>query len=178
MDVTGLFVCAVATMMAYFQILSPLMQIRYVNAQQVEQSDYEQRECEALYQSRMALDIMLENARKEVNHSTLQLLPATHINHRIADVSILLNDLGLTIDRIQHEPPIQGKTFQIVPITVTGQGPFADCMAFLDAANKELTDIVFTDYTFSGSGNERHDVTAFELRLFWFAASEQHVVGP
>jgi Tfp pilus assembly protein PilO len=113
----------------------------------------------------------LTNAKEALSQTPLRLQPAALVNQRLALVTHLASDSGLTIDEVLPGAPVDGALYQTVPIVLIGNGPYPACAAFLHELRERFPDTGIDSFE-SANKDPKPEQTSgsFRFELTWFTA--------
>ena len=119
---------------------------------------------------RLDLEQRLGRLRTELAAAEVELLPVHQLNRRLADMTALLEQSGMTIQETELGETRGGRWFRTVPIRLAGTGSFPQCAAFLHELRSEMPDTGVIAFDLSGSPDRPGQPTSFRFDLVWFAA--------
>ena len=100
----------------------------------------------------------------------LRLQPMGAVNQRLALMTNLASEAGLTLNDIQPGKAALGAHFATVPIQVGGSGRFPTIVAFLNRLHTTFPDTGVTSFTLSGAPATPGAAVSFKIELAWHAA--------
>jgi Tfp pilus assembly protein PilO len=120
-----------------------------------------------------AADLQREvDAGKDIlARSPVRLQPAALINQRLAAVTRLATDCGLSLDEVRPGNAVDSTHFQTVPIRIVGGGRYPACAAFLRNLRRTFGDIGVRQFmvsNVSGSVPSTTPAANFQAELVWF----------
>jgi Tfp pilus assembly protein PilO len=112
------------------------------------------------------------NAGKEIlARSPVRLQPAALINQRLAAVTRLATDCGLSLDEVRPGNAVDSTHFQTVPIRIVGGGRYPACATFLRNLRQTFGDMGVRQFlvsNVSGSMPSATPAASFQAELVWF----------
>jgi Tfp pilus assembly protein PilO len=112
------------------------------------------------------------NATKEaLSRSPVRLQPASLVNQRLAAVTRLATDCGLSLDEVRPGNAADSTHFQTVPIRIVGGGGYPACAAFLRNLRLTFGDMGVRQFMVSnpaGSTPTATPTASFQAELVWF----------
>lgn len=170
-DLTGAAVCAALTVMAYVAVVDPLVQAQA--SQRVERTELSVRQ-ERLTKQAAAVSLLaqdLANMKKAAaGLPEFTTVPPQQSNQRLADLTHLASEWGLTVDELRTAEPIPGDRFQIVPIHLSGSGTFQHCTSFLHRLRATFPDTAVSNLKIAKQPGMPPEHTMFRFQLAWYAA--------
>lgn len=164
-------VCLGLTVAAYALGVRPLMdQATHDSALREELKD---RRATASRLAGEAADLQREvNAGKELlARSPVRLQPAALINQRLAAVTQLATECGLSLDEVRPGIGVDSTHFQTVPIRLVGGGRYPACATFLRKLRQTFGDMGVRQFmvsNVSGSIPSETPAASFQAELVWF----------
>jgi hypothetical protein len=169
-DLAGAVFCIASTLVASLGGFRPLM--RQKDSQAAVQSTLNSRRGEhRQLQGRIReLDCRQADIRDALSTDTLRLQTVLQTNRRLADVADLAAQSGLKVDEVHPEAVRSGQRFEVVPIRLTGQGPYTSCLAFLRRLQEKFPDMGGVGLDLSARTEPTETVAAFQFHLEWYTA--------
>ena len=163
--------CLGLTVAAYALGVRPLMDRRAQASAQLQ--TLTDRRATASRLAAEAADLQREvNAGKEIlARSPVRLQPAALINQRLAAVTRLATECGLSLDEVRPGNAVDSTHFQTVPIRIVGGGRYPACAAFLRNLRQTFGDIGVRQFmvsNVSGSVPSATPAANFQAELVWF----------
>jgi Tfp pilus assembly protein PilO len=120
-----------------------------------------------------AADLQREvNAGKDLlARSPVRLQPAALINQRLAAVTRLATDCGLSLDEVRPGNAVDSTHFQTVPIRIVGGGRYPACATFLRNLRQTFGDMGVRQFLVSNASGSAPSATPaanFQAELVWF----------
>ena len=169
-DLAGALFCIASTLVATVAGFRPLM--RQKDSQAAVQSTLNSRRAEhRQLQGRIReLECRQADIRHALSTDTLRLQTVLQTNRRLADVADLATQSGLKVDEVHPEAVRSGQRFEVVPIRLTGQGPYPSCLAFLRRLQEKFPDMGGVGLDLSARTEPTETVAAFQFHLEWYTA--------
>jgi Tfp pilus assembly protein PilO len=163
--------CLGLTVAAYALGVRPLMDRRAQESAQRE--TLKDRRATASRLAAEAADLQREvNAGKEIlARSPVRLQPAALINQRLAAVTQLATECGLSLDEVRPGNAVDSTHFQTVPIRIVGGGRYPQCAGFLRNLRQTFGDMGVRQFMVSNVGGPVPSATpaaSFQAELVWF----------
>jgi Tfp pilus assembly protein PilO len=170
LDVLGGAVCAALTFALVFGGVRPLLEHR--DARRLAEEDVANARMQADRQeaSLAALQHRLDEAKRQLAGSDLQLQPVSTVNQHVARVSALAVEGGLRLDDIQTGAVAAAAHYQAVPIFMAGTGSYRDAALFLRRLGGAFPDTSVSLVKLTGNGAAPTAPGKFHITLLWHAA--------
>ena len=172
LDAGGVGICAIGLLLLIFAGIRPNVHLKNAAAVQMTQMQSQRQKVTELQGQTAELAIELDETRKALNDTVLHLIPASRVNRRISEITVLATDSKLRIDRIEPSQPIEGPLCDTVPLVLGGRGRFSDCTTFLNRINKTFPDISVESLELIGNPANLSTTIEFRLDLLWYASPE------
>jgi Tfp pilus assembly protein PilO len=169
-DVAGIVVCAIVTVLAYGIVVAPLLKRQAVVAAEYQQLADHQKEASRLSNTLLALRSRSKAIENESAQTQVRLCSTDQMNGRLAELTGLLDRCALEVDILKAGTPVSGPFYDLVPIRVSGQGGYRECRAFLRDLHRTLPDIHAVGFDLKANPAEPEAGGQFRLDLFWYAA--------
>ncbi len=164
----GLF-CAAATAIAWFALAAPTLE---------QLSQRRGRETELMQSRHKATELAhdLAEARKEmkvlstqVASNAIELQPASQVNQRLAALTTLATQNGLSLNEVRPGAPTETNRYQMLPIHLTGAGDYPSCAAFLHGLHDSYTDVGLSSLEALNSDTSGETSRLnFQIELVWY----------
>ncbi len=169
-DVVGVGVCVLASLVGYVTLVNPLVQKRSATAGLQRELQTRQQKTAQLESAVTAARERLTAARQQLATSVVQLESAAHINKRIAGVTEFFSGCELHVDDVQTGRVCGGLQYDLVPITILGRGGHRQCVKLLHGLCAKYPDMSVVRIELAGNPTEAADSGKFRFVLFWYAA--------
>ena len=169
-DVVGVGVCVVASLVGYATLVNPLLQKRSATAELQHEMKTRQRKVAEVQSAVVVARERLTAARQQLAASAVQLESAAHINKRIAGVTELFSECKLYVDDVQTGRVSGGLQYDLVPITIRGRGGHRQCVKLLHGLCSKYPDMSVMRIELSANPAQAEDTGKFRLELFWYTA--------
>ena len=169
-DLTGLAVCAGATLVLYLAGVRPLVRRQEHLASRRASLQAQRRLARDLARSLSALEDRLAEARRTLATSPVRLPSSADVNRRIAQVARMATECGLRLDQIQPGPLSDGTRYQTIPFSLVGTGNYRTCATLLHRLRETFPDAAITSLELSGDPSDPHGAARFHIDLLWHAA--------
>ena len=130
----------------------------------------EQTRSRELQHMETSLTSSLNRMRAELDANPLKLRKASLRNERLALLTELAADFGLSVDGIQTSEIETDNHYDKVPIVLTGMGRAPDCGRFLHALNEEFPDMGVASFDLKGHPGPKPADVGFTFDMIWYAA--------
>lgn len=165
----GGLVCAAATAIAWFALAAPTL------GQLSERRDRQAQLNESRHKAvNLAHD--LADARKEMKvlsgqlaSNAIELQPASQVNQRLAALTNLATQNGLSLNELRPGAPSETNRYQVLPIHLTGAGDYPSCAAFLHGLHDAYTDVGLS--SLEALNSDSSGATSglnFQIELVWY----------
>lgn len=169
-DAGGLGVCLALSAALYFVAVRPVLDEQVQRAAQAAELTEQKREAADLAAALADRRQTLMQTERQVAERSLKLMPLARLNHRLATVTSLANDCGLSLDRIEPGQSVPSTHYVSVPINLSGRGTYLATTQFLERMHEQWPDLAVASLDLRGSARGESD---FVLQLLWFAATDQ-----
>lgn len=167
----GVLVCAGLSAAAYFFGVEPALAQREASAVSAAELDARRQRATDLAESLGSIRRTLAQTTREVEALPLRLEPAGNINHRLARIADLADELGLGLDEVQPDVPVDGSHYQTVPIRIGGSGTYPACADFLHRLRTHFPDVSVRSFEITNPQPSReHPTATFRVELVWYTA--------
>jgi Tfp pilus assembly protein PilO len=175
-DAAGIGVCAVVSLVFYWVGIAPVMQSRSTAAGQ-------RRDLEAALTKIARVQTATAGVRQQLAHvqgalaaSAIKLEPAAHVNKRVVGLTQFFSGSGLEVDDVQTGAVRSGPQYDLVPITVVGQGPYKECIRFFHGLVAAFPDVSVVRIELSGTPPPPVP-EKFQFEFLWYAAPGKPAVA-
>jgi Tfp pilus assembly protein PilO len=169
-DVAGVGVCVLASIVGYMVLVNPFLQKRAAAVDLRREMETREQKVTELASALGAAQERLTAMRQQLAASAVQLESAAHINRRIAGMTEFFSSCTLHVDDVQTGRVSNGLQYDLVPITIVGRGPYPQCAQLLHGLCEKYPDMSVLHIDLSGSPGQPADTEKFRLELFWYAA--------
>jgi Tfp pilus assembly protein PilO len=164
-------VCLGLTVAAYALGVRPLIERQMRESAQRE--TLKDRRATATRLAGEAAELQREvNAGKEIlARSPVRLQPAALINQRLAAVTQLATECGLSLDEVRPGNGVDSTHFQTVPIRIVGGGHYPECAGFLRKLRQTFGDMGVRQFmvtNLNASAPSATPTASFQAELVWF----------
>ena len=172
---TGVAVCAAVSAGAYLAGIEPALARRAEAAANTAELQTRRENAAQLAGTLAATRRKLAETNRELAGLTLRLESAATLNSRLARLSDLAIEAGLTLDEVQPGTPADGAHYQTVPIRIVGAGTYPACAAFLRRLRERFPDTSVRSFELASSNPLRHGgrdpiPAVFRVELTWHTA--------
>lgn len=158
------------TVVAYIAVIGPLVDARTTS--QIEQRELEAKQ-QRLAEHTSTLKALAQDlaSMKEAATSlpAIQSLAEQQANHRLAELTTLAAQMNLKVNELRTAAPQNIERFHIVPIHLSGSGPFQQCTSFLHQLRTTFPDTAVWSLKISREAGVRPDHATFRADLAWFS---------
>ena len=175
-DAAALGLCAAASLVFYWATIQPLLQRQSLAAEQRHDLNERQERLAELKTAAARLHERVSGAQGELTASAIKLEPAGHINKRVASLTQFFSDCELDIDDVQTGRVYNGLQYDLVPITILGRGPYAQCVRFFRRLRSTFPDMSVARIEFSCTPGPTAKRATFQFDLLWYAAPDRSPV--
>jgi Tfp pilus assembly protein PilO len=106
------------------------------------------------------------------------LLDPSRINERIANLSDLAADAGLSIQQIQPGTAVVVGPHDRVPIRILALGTYPTCVRFVHRLSEQLADVAVESFEVSRVDQGGHAKAQLRVDLVWYAAAAGAAANP
>ncbi len=172
LHVAGAVVCVSVSMMAYFVALKPLSQRRgLIDTQQQELVDRHQ-DLSRFNAANSGWEEQLVAMKQALAESEIHLESSDRVNRRIAVLTELAKDCGLTVDDIRLGKYLAGDDYEVVPIQLAGGGAFTNFARFLNQLSNKYPDTGLASFEVSGNPQLESSTEKFRFEVYWYTQPE------
>ncbi|MEX2670997.1 MAG: type 4a pilus biogenesis protein PilO [Phycisphaeraceae bacterium] len=175
-DLLGIAVVVIATVVVFVTVLQPLLAQRLARADQRQQMATQREHVREMETAAGQLRAHLERIEQTVADAEAALEPSRHLNQRVAALASLAEEAGLELTEIQPGRAVAGMRYEVLPIQLAGSGTYADYARFLHQLSAQFVDVTITTMSLQGESRERggrERVTGFRLTVQWHALPPQ-----
>ena len=175
-DAAGLGLCVVASLVFYWMTIQPLRERQSLSVDQHRELSHRQEKLGELKAATARLQEQVSGTQGELAGSAVKLESAGHINKRVASLTQFFTECELEIDDVQTRRAYSGLQYDLVPITILGRGPYAQCVRFLRRLHSTYPDMSIARIEFSCPPGPTARPAKFGFDLLWYAAADQSPV--
>lgn len=167
----GAGVCAAITLVVWFTVLSPALRQRDARIAKSNELVARRHKAGEVAGSLSAVRKKTETVESALQQTAMRLEPATLVNDRLARLTELANECGLSVDEVQPGQTTDGPHYQSVALKLAGSGNYPACARFLHRLHDTFPDTGVRGMdTSNNSPNPVVPVVSFRLDLVWHAA--------
>lgn len=152
----------------YATAIHPLEQARAERQSREAALVEQQRRLSELSSQRQVLSAEIQRLRKQLS-DRVDLLPRSRMNERLARLTELATECGLTIDELSPKDWIARGALAEVPINATLRGDFADIARFMNALHDRTPDVDVRSFDIGGTPSRGSEDIRAALVLAWYA---------
>lgn len=162
-------VCAAATAIAWFALAAPtldqLSQRRGRETELVESRHKATELAHDLAAGRKEMKLL----SKQLASNAIELQPASQVNQRLAALTTLATQNGLSLNEVRPGAPTETNRYQMLPIHLTGAGDYPSCAAFLHGLHDSYTDIGLSSLeALNSDASGETSRLNFQIELVWY----------
>jgi hypothetical protein len=176
-DAAGIGLCVAASLVFYWATVEPLLQRQSLAAEQWRDLKNRQDKVAELKTAAAKVHERTTGVQAELAASAIQLEPAVHINKRVAGLTQFFSDCALDVDNVQTGRVYNGLQYDLVPITILGRGPYAQCVTFFRGLRSTFPDMSVARIEFSCAPGPTVKPATFQFDLLWYAAPNRGAVA-
>lgn len=170
-DVAGVTVCAILTLLGYLVGVRPLVQQQVGLVAQETRLNIQRRDAVKLAGSTGSLERRLDSLKRALADSPVQLQTTGSINHRIARLASIAAECRMKIDEVQPGEWTTSLQYKTVPIRLVAGGKFPACVALLHRLRVAFPDTAVASFELTGQPRSPEKPAKFEINLIWYAAA-------
>lgn len=165
----GGLVCVAVSAIAWFALAAPTLE---------QLGQRRDREAELTESRHKATELArnLADARREMkvlSHQiatdAIELQPASEVNQRLAALTSLATNNGLSLNEVRPGSPAEVSRYQVLPIHLTGAGDYPSCAAFLHGLHEAYTDVGLSSLEALNSDTSGESSRLnFQIELVWY----------
>ena len=171
LDAAGVLVCGVLAVLGYIVGIDPLVKQQEGLAAQEARLNVQRHDAVKLAGSTGSLERKLDELKRALDESPVQLQAAGSVNRRIARLASLAAECGMKIDEIQPGKWTASPRYKSVPIRLVAGGRFPACVALLRRLRKDFPDTAVASFELTGEPRNPEAPAKFEINLVWYAAA-------
>lgn len=175
--VAGVLCCTLLTAGAYMTAIQPVLDAQIAQRSQQAELLEQQRIAGELDKRVAQIHREVAMVNEELERSQLELESAGRINQRIAELTEIANDVGLTLQQIDPGQKHSERLFDMVPIELAGISDFRQYLLFLHRLHARFSDIAVSEFQIIGTPENPAEGARFHLTLCWFTARETTASG-
>ena len=169
-DAVGAVICIALSLAFYLAGIRPLLRHHAARAEARTQRGAQREESRRLSILLNDLESRRAKARKLLEESPLRLQTVSRANHRIAEMTGLATESGLTLKEIQPRRVLAGPRYDVLPIWLAGSGDYPNCVAFLHRLREAFPDTGVISLELTGNPSDPAASGAFQALLEWYIA--------
>lgn len=175
----GAGVCAAVSLVLWFTVLSSALQQRDARHARAKELTERRHKAGEVGGALTAVRRKADAVEKALKKTAIRLEPAALVNDRLAKLTDLANECGLSVDEVQPGHTTDGAHYQTVALKLAGSGTFPACAKFLHKLHDGFPDTrVYTMETSNTSPNPLVPQVAFRVDLLWYAAPLSQTSDP
>lgn len=163
-------VCVLLLGLGWFMGLGPLLTETHQATAIVEQADQTELDADKSKADLARLTADLQHVQERLEEQPINLEQASQINPLLAQLADWSEAQGLAITRTSSGRPIALAYYDYVPISITGEGGYANLLGFLRQLYDDRGDVGIVSFRVrrlaTGVG------VTFELELAWYVVSD------
>lgn len=172
LDTAGLSLAALLTAAGWFLVVSPQLAAVTTRASLEGQLYTELAQAADLRAAAQEATRAATEAETQRDASAIQLLPATHLNARLAALTALATEHSLRVDAIAPGNLVTRAHRAEIPIRIEGRGAFPAITAFLAAMHRIHRDTAVRSMVLTADPNSATPV--YKLEFIWAVAHTDH----
>jgi hypothetical protein len=175
----GAGACFVVSLIVWFTVLSSALQQREARIARNNELIARRHKASEVATSLNTVRKKSATVEKALQQTAMRLEPATLVNDRLARLTDLANECGLSVDEVQPGQTTDGPHYQSVALKLAGSGSYPACARFLHRLHDAFPDTgVRAMDTSNNSPNPVVPVVSFRVDLVWYAAPLAPAVAP
>lgn len=175
-DAAGIGVCAVVSLVFYWVAIQPVIQSRATVAGQRRDLEAKLTKIARVQTATAGVQEQLAHVQAALAASVIKLESAAHVNKRVVGLTQFFSDCGLEVDDVQTGAVRSGPQYDLVPITVVGQGPYKECIRFFHGLVAAFPDMSAVRIELSGTPGPAAP-EKFQFEFLWYAAPGKPAVA-
>jgi Tfp pilus assembly protein PilO len=176
-DAAGLAVAALLAGGAYFLEIRPLLGQRDIYEAQCVEATAKKQQIQELRGSLRSVNDQLRGVEQALAQRNITLQGADQINQRLARVTDLGMENGLTVDGIEPGATVRSAHYQTIAIRLNGRGTYRSCIAFFHAVQEKLPDSSIISFRMGSQGSTENAAGTFDCQLLWHTAPSAGQTG-
>jgi hypothetical protein len=169
-DIAGVGACAAATVLAYVLGVAPVLRARAEAGEGETRLAGVRAEIDVVESELVALRDKAFVLRTANDARPARMQPVTVTNTRVSELTDLATVSGLKIAEMQPGAPVAGPRLVVVPVRMSGVGPYRACVVFLNQVRAKFPDVAVRSFRLSGNPLEPKAPTSVSIDLAWHAA--------
>ncbi len=165
--VAGVTVCLATTALMYVFLIYPVVKMQEAYARIAPTLSEKEETLRTARASLTNLKTDLEQTSAAVLELPLRLDSSSQVNSRLARIADLADKTGLELHAMQPKDPWGGDRYDMVPITLTGQGDYRKVTGFIREVHEQFADIAVIDFSLTSQGMAT-DQAQFGIGLAWY----------
>lgn len=167
----GAGVCAALLATGWFMGLGPMLAETEQESSVIEHANQVQQEARLNKTRLEALNAQLDQVQKELDDKPVSLQPASQINPLLAELARWADEQRLNVTGTTAGQPVALTYYDYVPISLSGEGAYADLLGFFKRLHSERGDLGVVAF----NANRLPDGAgiSYELQLAWYVSSEE-----
>ncbi len=166
----GAAICLAATALWFLLGLQPLWDSHRAARQQESQLQTLRTEADQIEMRLHDTQDRNLRMREALAEGAIRLQPASRINRRLSELTLLATRCQLKVDEIQPGRSHSVIRHEVVPVQMRGSGSYLACMTFLRSLRQNFPDIGTSLIDLKGAPGAPETSSRFDLTLEWFTA--------
>jgi hypothetical protein len=110
--------------------------------------------------------------RSQLAARVLPLLPQSHLNERLEELSQLVEASGIKVDKLSPADTDSPGPFPTLALHLVGRGPYAACERLMDTLHTTLVDTAVTSLHIGASPENPDAPVNLDIELLWYTAAD------
>ena len=171
-DIAGAGVTLLLSGIFALGVLRPLFSQSAQSAATTDAAARERKHLESIQATILALSSDIDRTTTQISSHPVQLLPASSLNVRLADIASLANECKLTIKDLKPGDSSAAAHYISLPILLSGNGNYCDVAAMIHLLHHRLPDVEISAFRFTSNADQTRLGCNFDLELSWRASLE------
>lgn len=169
---TGVAVLVLATgAFTYFQA-RPIVAARVHVRELTEELAARKESLQQIQISRKDTEARVAAMKDQLKERLLPLVPTSHLNERLEQLSQLAEASGMTVDKLSPAEGATGGPFPAIQLKLVGQGPYEACEHLMGALHATFEDTAITSLHVRGTPENPGAPVSVDLELLWYTAAD------
>ncbi len=164
-----LSVAVMASIAGYFSGIQPVIENTHASMVLDARLNNQTHTLSQKYNTVSSQEKSLAKLMNDISANQINLLPSSHRNNQIAQITQLADQMGVTIQKIKPENAITGQHYQTIPINLSGAGTYRSCTHFFNSLHANYNDVGIASFEMIGNPSKPDGSATFKANIHWFA---------
>ncbi len=156
---------------AYFQarpVVAARAEVRTLTTQLAD----EREALDQAHLSRKGAEARVGELRGQLAGRLVSLVPRSHLNERLEQLSQMVETSGMTVDRLTPAETATMGPFPSLQLRLVSHGPFRACERLIGSLHTTFPDTAITSVRVKATPENPDEPVAVDVELLWYTAAE------